>query len=149
VSVQGESAQFVGPAEIPAGTDVCQAGAEEQANRLARRAAANTPLDDPGYVAVVVEAGAESAGAGKRAVTLLARDPAARVSLDDPFGVARLLNALREADAGEQVRTLVDRLPAEGKFGLFREKADHQMRYQFGRESDGRPAPSWDWGDLD
>jgi hypothetical protein len=45
----------------------------------------------------------------------------------------------------EQAGTLADRLPAEGKFALFREQADHPMRYRFGREPDGSPAPSWGW----
>ena len=40
---------------------------------------------------------------------LLGRDPAASVSLDAPVGVARLLFALREAGAQDQVTALADR----------------------------------------
>jgi hypothetical protein len=39
-------------------------------------------------------------------------------------------------------------LPAEGLFHLFREQANHQVLYRFGREPDGTPAPSWGWEDL-
>jgi hypothetical protein len=78
----------------------------------------------------------------------LARGPAAHATLDNPSAVTRLLDALRNADAEGQVATLVDRLPAEGLFGLFCEQADHQVIYRFGREPDGTPAPSWGWDDL-
>jgi len=79
---------------------------------------------------------------------LLARNPAAHADLTDPDAVARLLGALREAGAGEQVETLVNRLPAEGLFDLFRKQPWNERRYKFGRELDGAPAPSWDWYDL-
>jgi len=43
---------------------------------------------------------------------LIARDPAAVVALDNPDGVARLLAALRQAGADEQVAALIARDPA-------------------------------------
>jgi hypothetical protein len=39
---------------------------------------------------------------------------AANTPRDSTFGVTLLLDALREASAEDQVRTLIDRLPAEG-----------------------------------
>jgi hypothetical protein len=87
-------------------------------------------------------------GAGAQAAALLARDPAAHVPLDNPRGVAFLLDSIREAGAVQQAKTLTDRLPAEGWFGLFRVLPGHSKRYRFGREVDGSPAPPWDWDDL-
>jgi hypothetical protein len=55
--------------------------------------------------------------------------------------VARLLDGLREAGAGQQVTALTARLPGAGMFGLFQEIAGAQFR--FGREPDGSPAKSW------
>jgi len=49
----------------------------------------------------------------QQAAALLARNPAGHTELDDPEGVARLLGALREAGAEQQLRTLVERLPAD------------------------------------
>ena len=80
---------------------------------------------------------------------MLARDPAARAALHNQYGVANMLKALREAGAEEQIRALIDRLPAEGRFDVFCKQSEHQMRYRFGRETDGSPAPAWDWEDLD
>jgi hypothetical protein len=38
---------------------------------------------------------------------------------DNPGDVADLLGVLRKAPAEDQVRTLIDKLPAEGHIGLF------------------------------
>ena len=56
---------------------------------------------------------------------------------------------LRDAGAEEQAAALIDRLPGEGLFGLFREQEDHGVRFRFGRELDGSPAAPWGWDDLD
>ena len=74
-------------------------------------AAAHTPLDDPGGVAILLGR-LRAAGAGEQAAALLARDPAAHVSLDSPGGVARLLGSLRAAGAGGQAAALLARDPA-------------------------------------
>jgi hypothetical protein len=63
--------------------------------------------------------------------------------------VARLLEVLREAGADRQVTILIERLPTEGLFGLFLEQGNQRALYRFGREPDGRQAPSWSWEDLD
>jgi hypothetical protein len=70
------------------------------------------------------------------------------VSFDDPETVASLLQDPREEGAADYARTLAERLPAEGLFGLFREQADHQGAYPFGREPDGSATPEWGWSDF-
>jgi hypothetical protein len=120
------------------------AGAEDQAAALLARDPANhVALYDVEAVARLVGVLRE-AGAEDQATVL-----ASRAALDNPDALSRLLPALQKAGAEEQARTLIDRLPAEGRFALFREQADHRMRYRFGRESDGSPAASWGWDDLD
>jgi hypothetical protein len=89
------------------------------------------------------------AGAHGQVEALLQRDPARNVILDNPYGATRLLDALREAGAHQQATALTDRLPAEAMFDLFLEQSNHQTKYRFGREPDGKPAPYWSWGDLD
>jgi hypothetical protein len=79
----------------------------------------------------------------------LARRAAAHAVLGKPWEVTSLLRALQATGAETHVRTLMDRLPAEGHFDLFRKQADHHVQYRFGRESDGSPAPSWHWDNLD
>jgi hypothetical protein len=74
---------------------------------------------------------------------------ATHAALDDPRAVAYLLRIIRKAGFEQQAWTLVDRLPAEGGFVLFRNQSDHKTRYRFGREPDGSPAPAWGWDDLD
>ena len=59
------------------------------------------------------------------------------------------LRCVGQRGAGEQARVLVDRLPAAGHFDVFQQVAGHEVRYRFGREADGSPAPSWGWDDLD
>jgi hypothetical protein len=121
--------------------------AEQVAGLLARDPAAHARLDDPGGVADLLDA-LQRAGAEGQANFLARR--AADASLSDRgHAVARLLDALRRAGAEEQARTVVERLPAEGHFALFRRQTEHPIRYRFGREPDGNPAPSWGWGDLD
>ena len=109
--------------------------------------AAHVALDHPVGVAWLLdylrEAGAQDQ------VAALARDLAPRVSLDHSPGVGILLASLQEAGAQDQVTALVGRLPAAGMFELFRQQQDHQDRFRFGRETDGRPAEQWDWDDLD
>ena len=124
------------------------AGAEEQvAALLARDPVPYVSLDNPGDVADLLGA-LQEAGAHEQAAALAAR-AAAHVALDNPGDVADLLGVLREVGAEDQFRTVIDRLPAEGHFGLFREQAGHQMPFRFGREPDGSPAPPWGWSDLD
>jgi hypothetical protein len=76
-------------------------------------------------------------------------DWAVFVPLDNPDTVAKLLDSLRRAGAQEQFTALADLLPGAGMFELFREQADRQDQFRFGREADGSPAKPWDWGDLD
>ena len=125
-----------------------EAGAGDQVAALAERAAAYADLDDPAAVGSLLKA-LRRAGAGDQAVALLAREPAARAALDNPGAVGSLLRALREAGAGDQATVLIERLPAEGLFDLFRRQAGHEVRYRFGREAGGGPAPPWGWDDLD
>ena len=65
--------------------------ADEQAARLAGRAAAHAALDDPGAVARLLDRLRE-AGADEQAAALLARDPAAQS--------ARIRSALGDAQFG-------------------------------------------------
>src|SRR5260221_111710 len=60
--------------------------------------------------------------------------------------VGRLLDALREAGADQQVIALLARLPAAGMFRLLSEYTG--SRFRFGCEPDGRPAGPWGWEDL-
>jgi hypothetical protein len=151
-----------------------KAGAEQPAADLAARAAAHAALHKPYSVAVLLIA-LRKAGAEQSAADLAARAAAhaaldmsaayaipavsAAYAIDTMFehailhkpadGVALLLGALRRAGAEQPARMLVDRLPVEGRFDLFREQPGHEMRYRFGRAPDGSPAPSWGWDDLD
>ena len=90
-----------------------QAGAHEQADALASRAAAHAPLDNPGDVAELLDI-LRRAGAHEQAAALLARDPAAHANLDNPSGVASLLDSphLRRMGAHEQAAALLARDPA-------------------------------------
>jgi hypothetical protein len=86
-------------------------------------------------------------GASQQVTILLDRDPAGNADLTNPTAVASLLDYLREVGAGQQVRTLADRLPAAGLF-----EPSHEYfwpRFRFGCEQDSRPAEFWDWDDLD
>ena len=123
------------------------AGEQEQATALARRIAAEGNLDDPQAVSYLMKTLPEM-GAGEQVAVLLARDPAAHVTLNSWLTVSRLLDSLWQAQAQEQVGVLVDRLPGAGMFELFCAQGDHQERFRFGREIDGRPAPPWSWDEL-
>jgi hypothetical protein len=79
----------------------------------------------------------------------LARIAFAKARLDPESALTLVLDVLRETGAEDQARTLIDRLPVEGNFDLFRKQAGYRMAYRFGREPDGSPAPSWSWDDLD
>jgi hypothetical protein len=120
--------------------------ADQQAAALANRAAASVPVGDPDSVAYLLHV-LRRAGADQQFTALA--DRAVGVSLNNPRAVANLLNALRGAGADQQRETLISRLPAEGLFHLFRQEADHEKQYRFGREADGRPAPEWSWMDLE
>ena len=120
---------------------------DQAAALLARDPAAHTSLDNLEGVARLLGA-LRWARAVDHVVALAARAAKGTV-LDDDWGVARLLDALREVGADQQAATLTDRLPAEGWFALFCRQPGHAMRYRFGRELDGNPAPSWGWNDLD
>jgi hypothetical protein len=124
-----------------------KAGADEQVETLAGHAALHAPLDNLLGVAWLLKA-LRAVGANEQ-IKVLAGRAAAQAPLDNPHVVPRLLAAMREAGADEQASALVDQLSAEGRFDLFRGQADHQMRYRFGREPNGHPAPSWGWADLD
>jgi hypothetical protein len=63
--------------------------------------------------------------------------------------VARLLDSLRAAGAGQQADTLAERLPGAGMFELFRKQEGRHDRFRFGRDADGSPARPWGWEDLD
>ena len=124
-----------------------EADTQDHVAALARDMAAHVALDHPVGVAWLLdylrEAGAQDQ------VAALARDLAPRVSLDHSPDVGILLASLQEVGAQDQVTALVGRLPAAGMFELFRQQQDHQDRFRFGRETDGRPAEQWDWDDLD
>jgi hypothetical protein len=124
------------------------AGTKKQAAvLLARTPAAHAAVNNSDAVAALLyslrEAGAESQAA------VLADRAAAHAVLNKLGAVKELLDAVRQTGGKESARTLVDRLPAEGHFVLFDRQPGHGMRYRFGREIDGSPAPSWGWGDLD
>jgi hypothetical protein len=70
-----------------------------------------------------------------RAAALLARDPVGQASLDSPDPVAKLLEALRAAGAGDAVT-----------FDLFLEVCPGEASsYPVGREPDGTPSQPWRW----
>ena len=124
-----------------------EAGAQKQATGLAARATAHAALDNPYALAQLLDVLRE-AGAQDQAALLAAR-AAAHATLDNPDAVDHLLHTLREGGAADQTETLIGRLPAEGQFALYCEKVDDRVRYRFGRELDGKPAPPWSWDDLD
>jgi len=126
-----------------------EAGAADQvAALLARDPAAHAALEDPGRVAFLMDRLRE-AGAADQVAALLARDPAGHVALEDPSRVGVLLDRLWEAGAADQVAALAARLPMVGMFALFLEQTGRAHQFRFGRETDGTPAASWDWDDLD
>ncbi|MGW1728071.1 hypothetical protein ACWCQK_34885 [Streptomyces sp. NPDC002306] len=84
------------------------AGAQEQAQALATRAANHAPLHYPGAVAELL--GALQAG---QSAALPARCPALHVHLNRPHRVLTLLTALREAGADEQATALARRTVAD------------------------------------
>jgi hypothetical protein len=53
------------------------------------------------------------------------------------------------ADAGQQANTLMARLPDEGQFNLYLQRASHWEQYRFGYQPDGGQAPEWGWNTLD
>ena len=125
-----------------------EAGADEQAAALlARDPAAHAALDNPRAVAGLLDRLRE-AGADEQAAALAGR-AAAHAPLDNPRRVADLLDRLRAAGFHEQAAALASRLPGAGMFELFREQADRQDQFRFGREAGGSPAKAWGWGDLD
>jgi hypothetical protein len=128
-------------------SDLHEAGAEEQAAALAWRAAAHAPLDNCSWVARLLET-LRRAGSEEQTAVFACR-AAAHAVLGQPWDITSLLHALQAAGAETPVRTLVDRLPAEGHFDLFRKQAGNQAPYHFGREPDGSPTPSWDWDNVD
>lgn len=128
----------IAPQKIRAGND---------ARKLAARFDDSALLKDPSADFAWLWIDLREAGEGEAALKLAAR--IASAPLSDQDAVAQLLVDLRRAGAKQQARTLVDRLPGEGWFELFREQPGHESRYRFGRELDGSPAPSWGWDDLD
>ena len=126
-----------------------KAGADAQAAALlARNPAAHAELHNPGGVALLLRVLRQARAEGQ--VTMLADHVVAHAPLDDPRDVTRLLDALRGAEVEEQqVSALVELLPVGGLFDLFCQETGQQIRYRFGREPDGSPAPPWSWADLD
>jgi hypothetical protein len=74
---------------------------------------------------------------------------AAHVSLEGGAFLDKLLQALRKAGAGNQAEVLINRLPAEGLFRIFREQDGYQEQYKSGCNPDGDPVDAWGWDDLD
>lgn len=62
--------------------------------------------------------------------------------------MAKLLKTLQEAEARAQAAKLIERMPAAGRFQLFRKQEGREGQFQFGRDADGRPAKRWGWTDL-
>jgi uncharacterized protein YidB (DUF937 family) len=131
------------------------AGADDAVRILASRAARGASLDDPQGVARLLEELGRT-GAGDAVQALLARDPGSQLTIDasQPFrpgyqrAVARLLAALREANAAEAVRILAARAANAGLFDLFLEvHPDQAARFRFGREPDGTGSPPWNWSE--
>ncbi|WP_214105462.1 hypothetical protein [Acrocarpospora catenulata] len=123
---------------------------------LTRDPATHACLDDPRAVAHLLES-LQDVGVNDRLrmslardqlQVLLARNPAAHVRLNEVSAVEPLLAALTGVGAADQVTTLVDRLPAAGKFEQFIEIGDNWERFEFGREPDGSPAAPWRLTDL-
>ena len=153
------------------------AGASDQADKLADRAAAHAASDDPAAMARLVDTlrGAavpdQAAALPDRAAQASFDDPgavagpldtprgaaardqaaalAAHTRLGDPHTVARLLTELRQAGARDQITAVINRLPAAGMFELFLEQQGSADQFRFGREADGAPAARWGWEDLD
>ncbi len=138
------------------------AGAGQQVEALADRAAVGVPLRNPRDVEEVLRM-LRRVGAERQIAVLVDRNPAATVSLDDTFDVegmpistggapsypGGLPSELREVGAEQQRAILVSRLPAEGRFRFFLRTTGSEQRYRFGREPDGSEAPEWRWTDLD
>jgi hypothetical protein len=149
---------------------------EQVAVLLARDPAAHAPLDDTGAVHALLDA-LRGARAHEQLAALAARIPddlhalnhllgvlretraleqisalatraAVHAPLDNTVEVDHLLATLREAGAEDLARTLIDRLPAEARFGLFRQQPGNETRFRFGREVDGTAANAWGWDDV-
>jgi hypothetical protein len=84
--------------------------AADHAAALARRAAENIALEDPGKVADLMR-GLRETGMTEHTALLRAREPAAHASLGSAQGLASLLDALRESNATEQITMLIARAP--------------------------------------
>lgn len=69
-------------------------------------------------------------------------------SLDYPYAIAKLLDALYATGTRAQATTLIERLPAAGRFELFCRQEGPAEQFRFGREADGHPAKPWGWTDL-
>ncbi|MFE2584574.1 hypothetical protein [Streptomyces sp. NPDC059378] len=124
-----------------------EAGAQEQVEALAEGAVAHVSLDDL-YAVVELLNRLREAGAQEQVETLAER-ASAHAFLDAPYSATALLEDLREAGAQKQAETLAERLPASGNFGEFIKIGDHQKRFRFGREPDGKAAVRWAWEDLE
>ncbi len=156
--------------------ETCKLAYEQVAVLLARDPAAHAPLDDTGAVHALLDA-LRGARAHEQLAALAARIPddlhavnhllgvlgetraleqisalatraAVHAPLDNTVEVDHLLATLREAGAEDLARTLIDRLPAEGRFGLFRQQLGNETRFRFGREVDGTAANAWGWDDV-
>lgn len=123
--------------------DLRDMGAADAADRLASRAVAGAPLDDPSGVALLLK----NLPPGDLVARLLARDPEGQASIghhenhrrSDVLFLARELCAVGAADRADR---LLRRLIAAGHFGEFRDERDH---FRWGREPDGAPAEPWAW----
>lgn len=126
-----------------------EAGAVEQVDALlARNPAAHVTLHNPDAAGRLLFS-MQAVGASEQAKALAARAAAHCVLSGTADQVGLLLKGMREVGASAQANTLADRLIPEGRFDLFRKLVDYQMRYRFGRKSDGTPASPWSSSDLD
>ena len=117
---------------------------------LARNPAGHVLLNDPAGVTRLLD-GLREAGAQQQIDVLLGRDPVGHVVLDHWAESLMLLISLRNAGAREQAAALHARLPAAGMFEayFYAMEEEERLRFRFGRQADGTPAPPWDWDDLD
>jgi uncharacterized protein YidB (DUF937 family) len=122
----------------------------EQADGLAARAAAHVDVSDAGAVARLLNLMRQAGGQEEQAGALAAR-AAAHVDVEArrPSDVIDLLDSMREAGAEDQAGTLAGRLPAEGRYIIFRRWVGDNAKYRFGRDLDGSPALPWQWDHLD
>lgn len=123
------------------------AGATDQRNALAARAAGQVGLYFPEAIAELLQVLHTLDATVPLAV--LAERAATQVIPDNSSDARILIEQLTDVGAVGHADALANLLPALGMFDVFLNHRDHSRRFQFGRESDGSPAASWSWNDLD